>query len=400
MRWLALAALVLPLASFATPADAADPPPFLQAPPSWEARYVKELRHDILVVGWWPSGAKKGEQHQAKGRRWTGSFYAPKDVKIDAPEKFALERLKAQGWTIEVPSGAIVAHRTVAGHEAWMKFFASPDHWAFDVVEENTTPRVPKVVPPTAAIETIADNEDFPYLGHFEGQKFESAKTTDVTFVIPHPGGKPETVFGPVQHKVYRGAEEVSPYECMIGYREALSGAGWTLDTDAPHDNNMSNGIVAAHFAKNGRDLHVGILCNRTSTYYDVLDGAAAAQEQKLKKELAEKGKIALYGIYFDVDSDQLRAESEGTLQQIRKLLQSDGKLKLEIDGHTDDTGTADHNKTLSEKRAASVRKWLVEHGIDGARLTTAGFGATKPVAENKSDEGRAKNRRVELVKK
>lgn len=81
-------------------------------------------------------------------------------------------------------------------------------------------------------------------------------------------------------------------------------------------------------------------------------------------------------------------------------MLKQHSDLRLSIEGHTDADGVAGYNQDLSERRAASVRQFLVEkHGIDGSRLETAGFGASKPVADNSTPEGKQQNRRVELVK-
>jgi len=115
--------------------------------------------------------------------------------------------------------------------------------------------------------------------------------------------------------------------------------------------------------------------------------------------ELKAKGRLRLYGINFDSDSDVLRPESKTTLDQVAAALKKDPSLHITIEGHTDATSTPQHNQQLSEKRAIAVKAYLVTAGVDGARLATAGFGSTKPVATNDSAIGRAENRRVELVK-
>ena len=89
----------------------------------------------------------------------------------------------------------------------------------------------------------------------------------------------------------------------------------------------------------------------------------------------------------------------ELSIDEIAKLLQSDAALKLSIDGHTDSTGTAERNRALSKQRAEAVLGALVAKGIAAERLSAQGFGPDKPVADNGDDAGRAKNRRVELVK-
>src|SRR6185295_3597345 len=110
-------------------------------------------------------------------------------------------------------------------------------------------------------------------------------------------------------------------------------------------------------------------------------------------------GRVAVYGIQFDTGKATIKAESEAVLNEIDKLLLARADLKLNIEGHTDNVGAKAANLTLSGQRATAVQAWLGAHGIEAARLTVRGFGDSKPVADNSSDEGRAKNRRVELVK-
>jgi len=115
--------------------------------------------------------------------------------------------------------------------------------------------------------------------------------------------------------------------------------------------------------------------------------------------ELTTGGRIVTHGITFDTGSDVLKPESSPTLRKILKVLQDNADIKFEIQGHTGDQGSDKVNGPLSGKRAAAVKAWFVKQGIEDARLTTQGLGATKPIDSNETPEGKANNRRVEFVK-
>lgn len=102
-----------------------------------------------------------------------------------------------------------------------------------------------------------------------------------------------------------------------------------------------------------------------------------------------------LYGIRFDLDSDRLRPDSDTTLNALLEALNTHSEWHIAIEGHTDSQGTDSYNLDLSERRARAVKSWLVEHGIDAARLTTGGKGESEPAADNATPQGRALNRRV-----
>ena len=128
--------------------------------------------------------------------------------------------------------------------------------------------------------------------------------------------------------------------------------------------------------------------------------GLVTVNADAMAKEIAATGHIAIYGIHFDTNKAELKPESDAAVQEIAKLLKQDPSLKLLVVGHTDNVGGYDTNMTLSDRRAAAVFQTLTaKHGIAPGRLRAVGVGMAAPVAPNETEEGRAKNRRVELVR-
>lgn len=125
---------------------------------------------------------------------------------------------------------------------------------------------------------------------------------------------------------------------------------------------------------------------------------AAGGNMNMIGRKFTEN-KIITHGINFDVDKATIKPESMGTLNMIVSVMTNNPDIKFEIDGHTDNSGAAAHNLDLSQQRADAVKTQLVSMGIDASRLSTRGFGDTKPISDNDTPEGKANNRRVEFVK-
>jgi len=125
---------------------------------------------------------------------------------------------------------------------------------------------------------------------------------------------------------------------------------------------------------------------------------ASGGEMNMIGKKFTE-AKIVTHGINFDIDKASIKPESMGTLNMIVKVMQDNPEIKFEVDGYTDNSGTAAHNLTLSQQRSDAVKDQLIKMGIDASRLSAKGFGDTKPISDNTSPEGKANNRRVEFVK-
>lgn len=154
-----------------------------------------------------------------------------------------------------------------------------------------------------------------------------------------------------------------------------------------------------------GANIYVQFAGNSASGAIQILQEEAFQQtitmitSDEISTQLKEKGKAVLY-INFDTDKALLKPDGLDAVQEISKVLKADNELNLEINGYTDNAGSPDHNKKLSEERAENVKNELIKSGIASGRLTSNGYGQGNPITDNANEDARAKNRRVELVKK
>ncbi|HKV52658.1 MAG TPA: OmpA family protein [Gemmatimonadaceae bacterium] len=172
---------------------------------------------------------------------------------------------------------------------------------------------------------------------------------------------------------------------------------------DGPYVKAYLNGVRVANVPKADLGRTKGIWISVEGNQGDpvsISNIRVAEGGKPLYDALEASGRVATHGILFDVGSDQIRAESTPTLKTISDMLTAHSTLKLMIEGHTDNVGNEQGNQSLSERRAAAVKQYLVSVShVDAARLSTKGYGASKPIASNTTAEGRQENRRVELVK-
>ena len=188
-----------------------------------------------------------------------------------------------------------------------------------------------------------------------------------------------------------------SDLQVMRNYQNAAKQKGAAVIVDRP-------GYTALKFMRDGGAVYAVVSTGSGGyrLYLDILEEKAMTQEitaNLMWEKLQKDGFISLQ-INFDTNKATIKPESMPLVKQIVDLMKSQPKLKVSIEGHTDNQGTASANKVLSLNRAKSVASAVAEGGIKADRMETVGWGQEKPVADNRTEEGRAANRRVELVKK
>lgn len=281
----------------------------------------------------------------------------------------------------------------------------------------------------------VAGSRDYPGIGRFGGSVITGyqVKDFDATRLqaAPFKDGKasderrPE---GRITRIAYRTPPGPSIVEVSRNFETQLEKAGF--ETLAKCDTDVCGGIpfseavdglpapqmwvdgfnfhyYAGRKAEGGRETYVTVLVSKNND--DVTAQLIVAQVGEIAnkmvdaaamaKGLGEKGHIALYGIYFDTDKAVLKPESRPTLEEIAKLLRGQPQLNVFIVGHTDSQGTYEYNMDLSRRRAEAIAAELVKSfQIAKTRLRAAGVGFLAPVGSNANEDGRALNRRVELV--
>jgi OmpA-OmpF porin, OOP family len=163
------------------------------------------------------------------------------------------------------------------------------------------------------------------------------------------------------------------------------------------------SGLGCYNLKKNGKEYNIKVNCVNNSDYMlNVLEMEAMVQEitaNEILDALNKDGYIAL-NILFETGKSAIQPESLPIVDQIFELLKADVTLKISVEGHTDNVGDSKSNKKLSNDHAKAVTDALISKGIGKDRLSFVGWGQEKPIADNRTDEGRSKNRRVEIVKK
>jgi outer membrane protein OmpA-like peptidoglycan-associated protein len=250
--------------------------------------------------------------------------------------------------------------------------------------------------------ETDAENcRDHPLLSRMKGfyiSECEKLDFDEVEFELED--GSTKTVEGKktvIQYYLREGQQRPSYLQIRRNYGNALKAIGGKALLDADWRG-------AFQLVREGKEIWVKLEIYNEGAQYTltILEIAGMVQEisaDAMFEALSKDGFIALY-INFDTGKSDIKTEMQGTINQIAALLNGHPELKVGIEGHTDNVGTPAANKALSEARAKSVMAAVVKGGVAASRLSAVGWGQEKPLADNRSEEGRAKNRRVEIVKK
>ena len=202
-----------------------------------------------------------------------------------------------------------------------------------------------------------------------------------------------------ISHYINEGVEPPSDLQVLRNFANAIQKIGGTTIYEGSYDTYLKvekEGMITwihVHSWNGGAGYDLNI-CEKKAMAQEVF-----ADAKSMAQDISTTGKVAVYGIYFDFNKADVKPESEPVLKEIAKLLKQNSKLNLYVVGHTDNVGSLATNMDLSQRRADAVVQALVsKHGVDANRLKSHGVGPLCPVASNKTDEGRAKNRRVELV--
>ncbi len=204
-----------------------------------------------------------------------------------------------------------------------------------------------------------------------------------------------------IKYAIKTGAKTPSMLQIALNYENALKKIGGKVLLAA----NKSGHTMEGKIEKNGGVTYVDVSAfnDGTSYWVYVIEKGAMKQDvvadaDSLRASLAATGKVVVQGIYFDADKATIKTESAPALEEIVKLLKQDAKLALYVVGHTANSGTLESCLKLSNDRAKAIVDALVAKGIAAGRLKAVGVGPYCPAASNRTEEGMAMNRRVELV--
>lgn len=211
-----------------------------------------------------------------------------------------------------------------------------------------------------------------------------------------------------LQYHAPEGVTAASPLQVMRNFQNAVKAAGGTMEGEYEHGPSdlsyIGGGLRATTLKlhKGGKEVWALVRAEQDGPYDLLIVEREAMKQEIVANELLDKlnkdGFVALY-INFDTGKATIKPDSQKIVDEVAAMLKSAPALKIEVGGHTDNVGAAEANQKLSDARAQSVVAALGQRGVAAGRLSAKGYGQTAPLADNRSEDGRSKNRRVELKK-
>ncbi|MBL8524695.1 MAG: OmpA family protein [Betaproteobacteria bacterium] len=388
-------------------------PDYVKFPPQIQVNPDQRLIKETLAEAEFPTdktGATKAMRRGAHYARWyyykpaagepAAGFYNGTEERIYKAMQAAFARDGWQQVHVNAEKDVFTMRLARGGRESWLIVKAdAPQAQVFvELIEVGSAASNFSLPSPAAKPEKVADKDDLPYLLPYPGSTRKGVGRSDGPLDVSLPGksgSEPQMVGTAVVTRSYQGPGTLSKLQFASEYRDALVKAGWKMIY--PIDDKTTNeaDILIAHYTRDGRDIWAKLFYEYgASISFSVVDVGGEDWAAKFERDC----RLPLYGVFFDFNKATLKPESEPVLNKAASLLK--GKtFGVEVQGHTDNVGGEDYNLKLSDARAASVKTWLAQHGIEAARMSSKGYGKTQPVADNGSDEGRARNRRVELVR-
>jgi len=263
---------------------------------------------------------------------------------------------------------------------------------------------------PTATGAQDSEYKDTPYFSGMPGFTIYDAEDIEFDGYNFFNGKDCTRVEGKKLKRTYALKEEAqksSVIQISRNYANAVRDMGGAVIFEgAPQDAECAdnNGLqmMVGKVVKDGNEMWVEVVSLAGDDYYLTIVLKESMKQDvtasDMFKALNQEGHIALY-INFDTGKSAIKPESKPIIEQIVQMMKENPALAVRVEGHTDNVGSREANKKLSDERAKSVLTAIAAQGIDVKRLTSAGYGQDKPIADNNTEEGRTKNRRVELVK-
>lgn len=395
LLWTPLAAAIL--FSAAAQAASGDCPPFGRMP-NYVVQAEPQLRNYDAVEFRIAKGDGAEETVMVAGRACRQHYsikdgaQPASDIEIQANylsqvQKFGVQKLFSDDRNL-------YARFTQGGKEIWLVLYSQEIDIDVTVIEKQ--PFKPTLLPPSGP-----DHRLFGHMPNYNGQA-QKRNFDKFTFRVQDGDETKEIEVRGARHSVayniIEGATMASVYDTHENYRHVVE----TLGGQVLHrqDRNMS-----ARLENNGQTIWLSVYSQEDDIQLEIIEekafqaSIAAPEASAMKTALDKDGRISLY-VNFDFNKATLKGDAAPVVGQVVKLLKDNPGLKLEIGGHTDNIGGRDYNLKLSGQRAAAIVAALVAQGVAADRLSAAGYGPDKPIAENVKEEGRAKNRRVELVKR